>query len=133
MLYEYLLPALGGSKTAWDELMAFINQNYEMEEKWDTKKPSSEYRNELKFRRGGKTLLALYLRDGFFEVNIIFGKGEMEKFEQSRSDFSAEIQKIYDDVEICHGQKWMFIEMYDSSLLEDIFKMLLIKREPNRK
>jgi len=131
--YEELLPLLGDSKSAWDELTAFINQHYEMDEKWDAKKPASNYRNELKYQRGGKTLTTLYLRDGYFEVNIICGKSEMEIFEQRRDEFSPKIQKAYDDVEVCHGQKWMFVELHDNSLLDDIFKLLLIKRKPNRK
>ena len=130
--YAQLLPLLEGSRPTWDKLIGFIGQNYEMQEKWDAKKPSSNYRNELKYQRGGKTLVTLYLREGYFEVNVVFGKGDMGKFVQQRDEFSPEIRELYDSIEICHGQKWLFIEVRDDSPLEDIFKLLLIKRKPSQ-
>jgi len=42
----------------------------------------------MKFRRGGKTLVTLYARDGFFIVSIVLGKVEREVFDYKRSEFS---------------------------------------------
>lgn len=70
---EKITELLGNAKTAWDHYLAAIRNDYEMDELWDG--------NELKFRRGGKTLVTLYIKEGFFTVLVIFGKAEREKFE----------------------------------------------------
>lgn len=70
---EKITELLGNAKTAWDHHLAAIRNDYEMDELWDG--------NELKFRRGGKTLVTLYIKEGFFTVLVIFGKVEREKFE----------------------------------------------------
>jgi len=131
--YEALIPLLLDAKNTWDKLLDFINTHYKITEKWDAKKPTSEYRNELKLQSANKTLITLYLREGYFEANIVFGKGDIEKFETARDTFGTEILELYDSVEICHGQRWLFIEMRDDNLLEDIKNMLLLKKKPNKK
>jgi len=131
--YEKLLPMLGSATPAWMELIGFINQNYEMEELWHEGNPSKNHYYELKFRRGGKTLITLYLREGYFITNIILGKAEREKFEQRSDEFSPKFREIYEEATTYHDGKWIFIDTYDNALISDMSKLLLIKRRPNRK
>ena len=131
--YEDLLPALGEAQPAWAELMDFINRNYEMEAIWTAGKPTSNYHSELKYRRGGKTLITFYLREGCFLAQVILGKAEREKFEKARNGYSEAFHKIYDATDTLHDGKWLGIKVYDNALIPDITSLLLIKRRPNRK
>lgn len=131
--YDALLPALGGARSAWDELVGFVNENYEMDELWTAGKPGGNFYKELKFRRGGKTLITLYLREGFFLAMIILGKAERGKFEERMAEFSPKLCEIYENTKTYHDGKWLILEMQDNSLVADAAKLLLIKRKPNRK
>lgn len=108
-----------------------IEQYYDMETLWST--GGKAWRYEYKYRRGGKTLCALYAREGTLGWMIILGKAEREKFEASRSEFSPILQEHYDAATTYHDGKWLLLELNDLSLLDDIQKLLVIKRRPNKK
>ncbi len=131
--YEEIAPLLGTSKAAWEKLVGYIRVFYMMNELWDEGKPDSSYCNALKFRYGSKTLVTLYVRDGFFKVNLVFGKGERAKFEEQQATFPAYLRKLYADTQSYHDGKWLWIDVRDSVIIDDIIHLLHIKRKPNRK
>ncbi|MCL2408803.1 MAG: DUF3788 family protein [Oscillospiraceae bacterium] len=90
-------------------------------------------KDELKFRRGGKTILAIYIRDDRFDFLVIFGKAEREKFEAQRGEFPQKIQDIYDNSKTYHDGKWMLIPVANLETLEAVKQMIMIKKKPNRK
>ena len=49
----------------------------------------------IKYRRGGKTLCALYARENCIGFMVILGKDEREKFEAGRNEYSESVRKIY--------------------------------------
>jgi hypothetical protein len=65
-------------------------------------------KEELKFRRGGKTLVTIDIGDDKIVVLIIFGKAEREKFKAARNSFSSYINNFYDECRTYHDGKWMF-------------------------
>lgn len=115
----------------WTDLCEVIDGLYDMERMWNSGGKAWKY--EYKYRRGGKTLCALYARDNCFGFMIIFGKDEREKFEAERQDYSKEVQRIYDEATTYHDGKWVMFVMEDSSMFEDLIKLLSIKRKPNKK
>lgn len=88
---------------------------------------------EYKYRRGGKTLCALYAKEHGMGFMVILGKDERLKFEAERENFSKEVQKLYDGAQTYHDGKWIMFEPVDTSLFDDFMKLLRIKRKPNRK
>ena len=116
---------------AWEALCTKIEEAYDMERLWNLGGKAWNY--EYKYRRGGKTLCALYLKKGSSGFMVIFGKGEQEKFEENRQKFSSRIQEIYDSSTTYHDGKWMMFPADDSSLFDEYLNLLMIKRRPNRK
>ncbi|MDL2215466.1 DUF3788 domain-containing protein [Ruminococcaceae bacterium OttesenSCG-928-N02] len=116
---------------AWNAVCSAVDSIYEMDKLWNDGGKNWDY--EYKYRRGGKTLCALYARENCFGVLIIFGKGERAKFEASRSQYSDAIQRVYDAAQTYHDGKWMMLEMEDSSLLDEVMQLLAIKRKAGRK
>ncbi len=114
----------------WTALREMIEQKYDMEHIWNTGGKAWEY--EYKYRRGGKTLCALYAKDNCIGFMVIFGKNERIKFETDKQNYSLEVQKIYDETKTYHDGKWMMFELTDTSLFADMEKLLLIKRRPNK-
>lgn len=115
----------------WNKLSILIESKYDMDRLWNN--GGRAWRYEYKYRRGGKTLCALYAKENVFGFMIIFGKDERAKFEANRNDYSMEAQRIYDASTTYHDGKWMMFQLVDTSLFPDIEKLLVIKRKPNKK
>ncbi len=115
----------------WNKLCALIDENYDMNCLWD--KGGKAWTYEYKYRRGGKTLCALYARENCVGFMIILGKDERLKFEEDKENYSKEVQRIYDETQTYHDGKWMMFEPIDTSLFDDFIRLLMIKRKPNKK
>jgi len=63
----------------------------------------------------------------------VLGKNEREKFDEQRETFSDAVRKIYDETPIYHDGKWLGFEVRDEMLIDDIIRLLHVKRKPNRK
>ena len=129
---EEMIALIGESLyDVWNKLCALIDAKYEMECRWD--KGGKAWKYEYKYRRGGKTLCALYARENRIGFMIILGKDERMKFEKNRDSFSKEVQMQYDRAQTYHDGKWIMFEPTDTCLFNDFISMLAIKRKPNRK
>lgn len=115
----------------WTGLCARIDEKYDMDRLWD--KGGKAWKYEYKYRRGGKTLCALYARENRIGFMVILGKSERSKFETDRENYSKEIQERYDESKTYHDGKWIMFEPADTSLFDDFIRLLQIKRKPNRK
>lgn len=115
----------------WSQLTACIDAKYDMERIWN--KGGKAWKYEYKYRRGGKTLCALYARENCVGFMVILGKEERLKFEADREAYADEIQRIYDESQTYHDGKWMMFEPKDTLLFDDFIKLLSMKRKPNRK
>lgn len=115
----------------WCRLCAFIDEKYDMDRLWD--KGGKAWTYEYKYRRGGKTLCALYARENCVGFMIILGKNERLQFEKERESYAKEVQRIYEETQTYHDGKWMMFEPKDTSLFDDFIRLLRLKRKPNRK
>ena len=115
----------------WTQLCALIDENYDMERLWGSGGKAWTY--EYKYRRGGKTLCALYARENCIGFMVILGKDERLKFENDKEHYALEVQNIYDETPTYHDGKWLMFEPTDTSLFEDFIRLLTVKRKPNRK
>ena len=115
----------------WNGLCALIDESYDMERTWNSGGKAWVY--EYKYRRGGKTLCALYARENCLGFMVILGRDERAKFESDRVNYSEEVQRVYDEAATYHDGKWIMFEPRDVSLFGDLMKLLKIKRKPNRK
>lgn len=109
-----------------EETMRFMRGKYELDE-------VSNGKDELKFKRGAKTILTIYIHEDHYVFLVIFGKAEREKFEERRNEFSQQIQEIYDKSKTYHDGKWMWIPVKDLNTLESVKQLILIKKKPNRR
>ena len=115
----------------WEELCKSIDKRYEMEQLWNDGGKNWIY--ECKYRRGGKTLCALYAKSNCVGFMITFGKAEREKFEEIRGNLANDICRQYDEAKIYHDGKWVMFEPTNTGEFDDYMKLLSIKRNPNRK
>ena len=114
----------------WKQLCAAIDAAYDMDCLWN--KGGKAWTYEYKYRRGGKTLCALYARENCVGFMVILGKDERVKFESVRNEYSESVQKVYDDSKTYHDGKWLMFEPVDTSMFGDFMQLLAVKRRPNR-
>ena len=126
---EEITTLLGTSRyDIWNKLNALISEKYEIEGSWNTGGKAWKY--EYKYRRGGKTLCALYARENCVGFMIIFGKEERFQFEQEKERYAKEIQRVYEESQTYHDGKWLMFEPTDTSLFDDFIRLLRQKRKP---
>ena len=114
---------------AWKNICAVIDSLYEMDYQWND--GGKKWTYEYKYRRGGKTLCALYAKQDCLGIMIIFGKEERDKVEALRSSLSSRTLEVFDSAKTYHDGKWV---MFDETIPMDDMKLLLnIKRRPNKK
>lgn len=115
----------------WNKLCALIDEKYDMDRLWD--QGGKAWRYEYKYRRGGKTLCALYARENCVGFMVILGKEERLKFEAEKGNYSKEVREVYDEAQTYHDGKWVMFKPVDTSLFDDFMRLLRIKRRPNKK
>ena len=127
-----LTDLLGPSLFAvWQALCSTIDKAYEMEQIWGSGGKNWVY--EYKYRRGGKTLCALYAKRDCIGFMVILGKEERAKFEDMRTAFSDSVCRQYDGAKTYHDGKWVMFEPTTTDEFDDYMKLLAIKRKPNWK
>ncbi|MCL2547197.1 MAG: DUF3788 domain-containing protein [Oscillospiraceae bacterium] len=131
--YDQVKAMLGQASSAWEKLTGAIRYHYVMDENWAEGNSTHKHYNNLYFKRGGKTLVMLCIREGYFIACVVFGKEERKKFDEQREMFGEAICEEYDEAETYHDGKWLGFDVHNESLIEDIVNLLQIKRKPNRK
>lgn len=115
----------------WNQLNALIEKNYDMDRAWNPGGKAWTY--EYKYRRGGKTLCALYARENCVGFMVILGRNERLKFEADRDHYAKETQRVYDESLTYHDGKWLMFQPTDTQLFPDFIRLLQIEKKPNRK
>ena len=116
--------------TVWNRLCTRIDETYDRDHLWN--KGGKAWKYEYKYRRGGKTLCALYARENCIGFMVILGKEERLKFEADQDSYAKEVQETYSETQTYHDGKWIMFEPVDTSLFDDFLRLLAIKRRPNR-
>ena len=104
---------------------------YDMDQTWNN--GGKKWIYEYKFRKSGKTLCAFYFKENMLGFMIVFGKEERTKVEEIRNELSSDILETYDNAQTFHDGKWVMFNIIDNSIIEDLKKLLFIKRKPNKK
>ncbi|MCL1887291.1 MAG: DUF3788 domain-containing protein [Kiritimatiellaeota bacterium] len=106
--------------------MRFMRGKYALDEVGNGK-------DEVKFRRSGKTVVTASIKEDCLVFMLVFGKAEREKFEARRDEFPQKIRDIYDAAKTFHDGKWMWFGVSDLETLEAVKQLIRIKKKPNRK
>lgn len=112
----------------WKIITKYLRENYEFE----PVRENDELEATIRYRRSGKTLITFYPKKEELTVLIIFGKKEVEKFENSKDEFSPEIVELFENTKQYHDGKWLHIKVPPFEDFEDIRKLLHIKRKPKK-
>lgn len=115
----------------WIDLRSFLDINYDFVP--ETTFYGKKYGWTVRYRRSGKTLCSLFPEKGSFSILLVFGKNEIQKFEELKLEFSQEIVQLHDNTKKFHDGKWLWIRIHKSEDLEDVKMLITIKKKPKKK
>lgn len=113
----------------WKDICVEIDALYDMDCQWND--GGKQWKYEYKYRRGGKTLCALYAQQNCFGFMIIFGKEERAKVEEIRAILSSQTLATYDAATTYRDGKWVMFD--ETILISDMKTLLAVKRKSNKK
>ncbi len=106
-----------------------IKERYKCMEKIEFSSCSWEKGWNVKFKKVGKTLCAIYPRKGYFTVMVVVGVKEKDAVQTVLPDCNAQLQRIYDQTREGNGQKWLMIDLEDKgSMYDDTLRLIDIRR-----
>ncbi len=83
----------------------------------------------LRYKKS-KSFCTLIPEKNHFALLIVFGAEERSKVEVIRDSLSICTQKEYDEATTYHDGKWVLLTIKNSEVVEDVMKLLALKRKP---
>ncbi len=121
--------ALGSCFPLWKRLTSFIENSYQIEGTWSTWGPAKSGWN-LRYRRSGKALAALYPQQERILAQVVLGKAQAERALQLK--LGEKVSRILQAAPQLRDGRWLFIPVTRESDAEDVEKLLLAKMRPPR-
>ena len=118
------------AKEAWVEIRRFIEDRYGLVS--DTVFYGAKYGWTVRYRKGGKTLCSLFPEKGAFTVLIVLGSKESEIASSLREELGPKVQKLIGDTQQLHDGRWLWIRLLTTSDVDDVMKLLQVKRKPRK-
>lgn len=117
---------LGTAFPLWQRLLRFMDDDYQM-----TGEMSYGGRNygwNLWYRKSGKALISLYPQPGQLVAQVVLGKAQVEK--ALELGLGEKVGKMVRETPQLHDGKWLFIPVTSEADVQDIERLLLVKRRP---
>jgi len=115
----------------FDRLVEFVEENYDFDK--EVYFGGKNYGVMVRFRKSGKTLLSIFPEKNGFSIVLVYGKKEIEQFENKKNQYSSFITSIYDATKQYHDGKWLLIRIEDDRYLNELIEMIKIKKKPKKK
>ncbi|MEK4061939.1 MULTISPECIES: DUF3788 domain-containing protein [Paenibacillus] len=129
---EQIYTFLGAeAKQAWIELSRFAEQNYDHQPELNF--GGKNYGWNVRYRRSGKTLFAMFPEKEGFTVLLVLGKKEIEAYTARMEEFGAYFKSVYEAAAQFHDGRWLWIKVHSIDELKDIEQMILIKKKPKKR
>ena len=115
----------------WTHLTEFIEGNYPGIFTPDWMFGGKKYGWGLRFKKS-KSFCTLIPEQGRLVVQIVLGGAERKQTEKILPELSPGIRKTYADATTYHDGKWLAIVADRDKILDDIKRLLVVKRRPKQ-
>jgi hypothetical protein len=120
-----------GEHRRWTRLLSFIEANYPGIFTPDWIFGGKKYGWGLRFKKS-KSFCTLIPERNRLVVQIVLGAKEREKTEKVLPEFSPSLRTTYAEATTYHDGKWLAIVADCDTALDDIERLLALKRRPKR-
>ena len=125
---DELKSVLNSAFPLWDRLVQFISDNYQMEAELNF--GGQKYGWNFRYRKSGKSLVTLFPQADSFVAQVVLGKEQVERAHQLK--LGPKVDEMVINTPQFHDGKWLFIPVTAQIDVEDIEKLLLVKKRPTK-
>ena len=118
------------AKESWLEMKRFIEDNYEIMP--ETVFYGVNYGWNVRYRKSGRTLCSFFPEKGGFSVLIVLGRKESKEALSIRNKLSSRIYELLENTKQLHDGRWLWIRLAAKHDIDDIKKLLKIKKKPKK-
>jgi hypothetical protein len=117
------------AKEAWAKLRRFLKENYDIapEMMFDKK-----HGWDVRYRKSGKTLITLTPEKEAVRILIVLGREESAKALSMQKELSPKMYKLIENTKQLHDGRWLWLRLFKPEDVNDIEKLLPIKRKPKK-
>ena len=116
--------------TTWKQLEEYLETHYDL--LIETIYYGDTYGWLVRYRKGKRTIVSLFPEKNSFSVLIVYGTKEIDTFAAQESQVLPAVVDLVHNTKKLHDGKWLWIRVTDSTYLEDLKKLIAIKRKPNK-
>ena len=127
---EEIRLALGSLHPLWERLTRFIDTNYQIAGEFSFWGPAKSGWN-LRYRKKGKALLALYPQKEGIMAQVVLGKAQAERALSLK--VGEKVSKMLREAPQLHDGRWLSIPILNEADAEDVEQLLLVKMQPIRR
>ncbi len=124
---EELQRALGKCYWLWEELTRFIATNYGIEGEWTPYGPAG-FGCGLRYRRKGRSLVALYPQREQIMAQVVLGKALAER--ALSLDLGKKVGRILREAPQERDGRWLSIPVHCAADAEAVEQLMLLKMRP---
>jgi hypothetical protein len=126
---EEIQQALGESYPLWEELTQFIATNYGIEGEWSPYGPAG-FGCGFRYRRKGKSLIALYPQQDQIMAQVVLGKTQAER--ALGLELGEKVGGILREAPQERDGRWLSIPVVSAADAEAVEQLMLVKMRPIR-
>ena len=114
-----------------EELRTYLERAYDTAPVWEYSRCVPTGWN-IKYRKGGRGLCTLYPMRGYFTALVVIGRRERPGADLLLPMLSEGTRRLWQDTREGMGQKWLMIDVADRESLEDVKRLIALRRAPVR-
>ena len=113
----------------WGELGNYLEEAYGVGPVWEYSRCIPTGWN-VKYRKGGRGLCTLYPMAGYFTALVVIGRRERPEAGLLLPLLGERTQRLWADTREGMGQKWLMLDVTDRESLEDVKRLIALRRAP---
>ena len=117
------------ARGAWVMIRQFLKEHYDIVPEILFDKKNGWY---VRYRKGGKTLITITPEKGAVRILMVLGRDESEKVLSLQNELTPKMYELIKNTRQLHDGRWLWIRLFRDSDVEDVEKLLPIKRKPKK-
>jgi hypothetical protein len=117
----------------WDDINCFLQENYETQPAYSYSGCSGQPGWNVKYQKAGRSLCTLYPMDGFFIALVVIGAREQTAAELIMPLCDEYLQTLFSNTAFSAGGRWLMINVTSEAILEDVKRLIQIRRKIKKK
>lgn len=114
----------------WEELNTYFQTAYGVKPQLAYSGCSGQPGWNVKYKKAGKSLCTMYPMDGYYTVLVVVGKAESHEAELLIPTFSEHVQDVFVHAGTLMGARWLMLNVTGSAVMEDVKRLVALRRTP---